>query len=67
MRFAAESADSLEMTTDVAQLRAHLSGEQPEIEEWSAVAETFGGRVHVEWDSAEPVTPLGQMPFSSNI
>jgi hypothetical protein len=25
--------------------------------------DTFGGRVHVEWDSEAAVTPLGQMPF----
>jgi hypothetical protein len=25
--------------------------------------DTFGGRVHVEWDPAAPVTPLGQLPF----
>lgn len=25
--------------------------------------ETFGGRIHVEWDPAAAVTPLGQVPF----
>ena len=25
--------------------------------------DTFGGRVHVEWDPAAAVTPLGQLPF----
>ena len=25
--------------------------------------ETFGGRIHVEWDPAAAVTPLGQLPF----
>jgi hypothetical protein len=30
----------------------------------SAVAlDTFGGRIHVEWDSSAAVTPLGQLPF----
>lgn len=24
---------------------------------------TFGGRIHVEWDPAAAVTPLGQLPF----
>src|SRR5206468_955971 len=42
---------------------AHPGGEQSPVEEWSAIADTFGGRVHVEWDAAEPVTPLGQLPF----
>lgn len=43
----------------------HPVGEQPQVavEEMSAVAETFGGRVHIEWDAAAPVTPLGQLPF----
>ncbi len=27
------------------------------------VLETFGGRIHVEWDPAAAVTPLGQLPF----
>jgi hypothetical protein len=39
------------------------AGELPEVEELSAVADTFGGRVHVEWDPEAPVTPLGQLPF----
>lgn len=41
----------------------HPSGEQPPVEEWSATADTFGGRVHIEWDTAAPVTPFGQLPF----
>src|SRR6476659_8201557 len=51
------------MTRDLAVALAHPAGEQSEIEEWSAIADTFGGRVHVEWDAGEPVTPLGQLPF----
>jgi len=27
------------------------------------VADTFAGRVHVEWDGGAAVTPLGQLPF----
>jgi Transposase DDE domain group 1 len=41
-------------------------GEQPVVERRSAravVADTFAGRVHVEWDSTATVTPLGQLPF----
>lgn len=41
----------------------HPSGEQPPVEDWSAVADTFAGRVHIEWDRAAPVTPFGQLPF----
>ena len=48
LRDSAESADSLEMTIDLAVALAHPAGEQSEIEEWSAIADTFGGRVHVE-------------------
>ena len=29
----------------------------------AVIADTFGGRVHVEWDEAAAVTPLGQLPF----
>ena len=51
------------MGTDLSEWIAHPMGEQPEVEEWSTVADTFAGRVHVEWDTAAPVTPLGQLPF----
>jgi hypothetical protein len=30
---------------------------------WSAIADTYAGRVHVEWDATAPVTPFGQLPF----
>ncbi len=44
---------------------AHPAGVQPfsEVVPSAAVLETYGGRVHVEWDEAAPVTPLGQLPF----
>src|SRR5215468_12135045 len=51
------------MGTDLSEWVAHPLGEQPEVEEWSRVADTFAGRVHIEWDTATPVTPLGQLPF----
>ena len=47
-------------------LRAHPVGEQPGGEECgrsSLSADTYGGRVHVEWDPSAAVTPLGQLPF----
>ncbi len=28
--------------------------------------DTFGGRIHVEWNPDACVTPLGQLPFSSS-
>src|SRR5215471_18803335 len=51
------------MGTDLSKWVAHPVGEQPEVEEWSTVADTFAGRVHIEWDTTAPVTPLGQLPF----
>jgi hypothetical protein len=51
------------MGTDLSEWIAHPVGEQLEVEEWSAVAETFAGRVHVEWDTTASVTPLGQLPL----
>ena len=51
------------MEATEAGLVVHPEGEKPEVEGWSAVADTFAGRVHVEWDSTAPVTPFGQLPF----
>src|SRR6516165_11703909 len=42
------------------------TGEQPVMERMSVgpvVADTFAGRIHVEWDNSATVTPLGQLPF----
>ena len=47
-------------------IRAHPKGEQPIVEPPVAgpvAADTFAGRVHVEWDNSAPVTPFGQLPF----
>src|ERR1700730_646220 len=41
-------------------------GEQPAVDRVSGepvVADTFAGRIHVEWDNSATVTPLGQLPF----
>ena len=51
------------MDANLPSIPAHPAGEQPLVEAWRASADTFAGRVHVEWDSSEPVTPLGQLPF----
>src|SRR5438270_13782377 len=51
------------MGTETTSLVAHPEGEQPQVEAWSAVADTYAGRVHVEWDATAPVTPFGQLPF----
>ena len=44
-------------------IMVHPPGEQPTVEVRSAIADTFAGRIHVEWDAAAPVTPFGQLPF----
>ena len=46
----------------------HPAGEQPLVEygkERSVIADTFAGRVHMEWAAGEraAMTPLGQLPF----
>jgi len=51
------------MSTTHRDLVAHPAGEQPAVDAWSATADTFAGRVHIEWDAAAPVTPLGQLAF----
>src|ERR1700747_1962651 len=51
------------MGTEATSLVVHPEGEPPEVEAWSAIADTYAGRVHVEWDAAATVTPFGQLPF----
>jgi hypothetical protein len=56
------------MSTDRALTAAHPAGEQPLVEygkERSVIADTFAGRVHVEWETGEgaAMTSLGQLPF----
>ena len=54
------------------EILSHQKGEalEPEkkpdyllIDESKLAVDTFGGRVHVEWDPQSAVTPLGQLPF----
>src|SRR5438067_10366717 len=56
------------MSTGRAVAARHPAGEQPSIEygkKRSVIADTFAGRVHVEWEKGEgaSMTPLGQLPF----
>ncbi|MBV8736464.1 MAG: hypothetical protein JO007_04240, partial [Alphaproteobacteria bacterium] len=56
------------MSTDRAVAAPHPMGEQPLVEygkERSVIADTFAGRVHMEWEAGEraAMTPLGQLPF----
>src|SRR6266478_6569500 len=48
LRDGAESAQTTAMGTETTSLMVHPEGEQPEVEAWSAVADTYAGRVHVE-------------------
>jgi hypothetical protein len=41
-------------------------GEQPSVDVLSAIADTFAGRVHVEWDATAAVAALGQLPGESH-
>ena len=41
----------------------HPAGEAPRLPSASLPVDTFGGRIHVEWDPQAAVTPLGQLPF----
>ncbi len=54
------------MGTNREVIRGLPTGDQPVVEGLCAgpvVADTFAGRVHVEWDDSALVTPFGQMPF----
>jgi hypothetical protein len=51
------------METQEQGIVVHPQGEQPTVEVRSAIADSFAGRVHVEWDASAPVTPFGQLPF----
>src|SRR5260370_33648300 len=51
------------MGTETTGLVVHPEGEKPEVEAWSAGADTYAGRVHVERDATAPATPFGQLPF----
>lgn len=55
------------MSHDTPRLPVHPAGEQPPIEQETALApatlDTWAGPVRVEWDSTAPLTPYGQLPF----
>src|SRR5215472_12100790 len=54
------------MTGEMEALAVHPTGEQPAVEladEEPVVAETFAGRVDLEWEPAAPVTTMGQLAF----
>src|SRR6516165_7720420 len=54
------------MTGEMGALAVHPAGEQPAVEladDEPVAAETFAGRVHLEWEPAAPVTTMGQLAF----
>src|SRR6516164_911335 len=54
------------MTSTTGVPAVHPRGERPAVElaaEGSVTAETFAGRVHLEWEHAAPVTTMGQLAF----
>jgi hypothetical protein len=55
------------MMSESEQILAHPVGDLPSVDSLvlpgDVVVDTYGGRVHVEWDVDAPVTPLGQLPF----
>ena len=48
---------------------AHPFGKRDLVEQTASkepmTLDSFGGRIHVRWSPDEAVTPLGQLPFSS--
>ena len=58
------------MTGEMGALAVHPAGEQPAVEladDEPVAAETFAGRVHLEWEPAAPVTTMGRLRFSLNL
>src|SRR5208283_5939119 len=54
------------MTGETGVPAVHLGGEQPSVEladDEPVAADTFAGRVHLEWEPAAPVTTMGQLAF----
>ena len=65
--FARESCILRHMSHDTPHFPVHPAGEQPPIEQETALApatlDTWAGPVRVEWDPTAPLTPYGQLPF----
>jgi hypothetical protein len=54
------------MTSTTGVPAVHPAGEQPAVEpagDGPLTAETFAGRIHLEWEPAAPVTTMGQLAF----
>ena len=54
------------MASDMGVPAVHPAGEQPTVElaeDEPVAADTFAGRVHLEWEPAAAVTTMGQLAF----
>lgn len=51
------------MTKEKTEITTHRKGELSKDNKKAVLVDTFGGRIHVEWDPQASVTPLGQLPF----
>lgn len=51
------------MSTNDPALTSHPAGEQPPVVFHATTADTYAGRIHMEWDADAAVTPFGQLPF----
>jgi hypothetical protein len=51
------------MKTSPPSKTVHPAGEAARLPSAPLPVDTYGGRIHVEWDPQAAVTPLGQLPF----
>ena len=51
------------MKTTTTLRKTHPTGESDSSLKSPLAVDTFGGRIHVEWDPQAAVTPMGQLPF----
>ena len=51
------------MKTSPPSQTVHPAGEASRLPSGPLPVDTYGGRIHVEWDPQAAVTPLGQLPF----
>lgn len=51
------------MKTSPPSQNVHPVGEAPRLPSGPLPVDTYGGRIHVEWNPQAAVTPLGQLPF----
>ena len=50
-------------THPMGEITTYPKNEKTPFNKDSLLVDTFGGRIHVEWDPQAAVTPLGQLAF----